>query len=100
MHTIVANSKATDVTTTAVHQNISKTKTTQTSNQVDIVSEQMTSTGIVKLVLGVEDWDIYLANKEHHNKIRTIGNKTWMLIKTRENTIKTVTQIPFSSKLL
>ena len=95
----VAIIKTTDITKNAVHQTSIKTETTQTDNQVDIVTEQITSPGIVKLVLTAEDWDMYLANVEHHDKIRTIGNKIRMVTKTREIRTTAATQIPFSNKL-
>ena len=75
---IVAINKTTDITTVALHQASNKTETTQTNNHVDIVTEKVNSRGIVKLVLIAEEWDICLANVEHHDKIRTIGNKIRM----------------------
>ena len=98
--TAVAISKTTDTTIIAIQQIINKTETTQINNNVGIVTEQITSPGIVKHVLIAEDWDICLANAEHPDKIRTIGNKTQMLSKTLENTIKTATQITPSNKIL
>ena len=77
-----------------------KTEITQTNNHVDIVIEQITSPGIVKLVLTANDWDICLAKVEHRDKIKTIGNKIRMLARTREITIKTATQILRSNKIL
>ena len=83
-----------------MHQISNRTETTQTNNQVDIVTERITSPEIVKPVLIAEDWDIFLANVEHHDKIRTIGNKIRMLTKIRENLTKIATQIPLSNKTL
>ena len=97
---IVAISKTTDLTTTAVPQTSNKTETTQTNNQVDIVTEQITSAVIVKHILIAENRDRCLANVEHHNKIRTIGRKTRMLTKTCETTFKTAMQLPLSNKIL
>ena len=97
---IVAISRATDMTIIAIHQINNKLEKTQNNNHGDIVTEQITSPGIVKPVLVAEDWDIYIANIEHHDKIRTIGNKIRILTKTREITIKTATQIPLSYKIL
>ena len=82
--TAVAISKITDITTIAIQQINNKTEITQLNNHVGIVTEQITSPGIVKLVLIAEDWDICLASLEHHDKIKTIGNKIRMLSKTRE----------------
>ena len=48
--TTVAISKATDITTIAAHQTSNKTETTETNNNVDIVTEQTDSPGIVKPV--------------------------------------------------
>ena len=96
----VAINKTTDIITIAIHQNSNKTETTQINNHVGIVTEQITSPGIFKLVLISEDWDTCLANVEHHDKIRTIGNKIRILTKTCEITIKTATQIPTSNKIL
>ena len=80
--------------------NQQQNKTTQTNNHVAIGTEQITSPGIVKLVLNVEDWDICLVMVEHHDKIRTIGNNIILLTKTRKITIRTATQIPHSNKIL
>ena len=96
----MAISKTTYIKTIAVPQTSNKTESTQTNSHVDIVTEQITSPGIVKHVLTTEDWDICLENVELHDKIKTIGNKIRMLIKTREITIKTATQIPLSNKTL
>ena len=96
----VAINKTTDLITIAIHQTSKKTEITQINNHVGIVTEQITSPGIVKQVLIAEDWDICLANVEHRDKIRTIGNKTRMLAKIHEITIKTATQILPSNKIL
>ena len=72
----------------------------QINNHADIVSKQITSPGIVKHVSIAEDWDTCLANVEHRDKIRTISDKTRMLIRTRETTIKTAMQTSFSNKIL
>ena len=72
---LVVISKATDIKIIAVHQTSNKTETTQTNNQEVIVTKQITSTGIVKPVLITEDCAKCLANVEHHDRIRTIGNK-------------------------
>ena len=96
----VAINKTTVIITIAIHQTSKKTETTQTNNHVGIATEQIISPEIVKHVLFAEDWDICLANVEHCDKIRTIGNKTRMLTKTRETTAKTATQIPPSNKIL
>ena len=98
--TAVAISKTTDTTIIAIQQIINKTETTQINNNVGIVTEQITSPGIVKHVLIAEHRDICLANAEHPDKIRTIGNKTQMLSKSLENTIKTATQITPSNEIL
>ena len=71
----MAISKTTDITLFAKHETGNKTQTTQTNKHVDIVTEQITSPGIVKLVLIAEEWHMCLANVEHYDKIRTIGNK-------------------------
>ena len=86
-------SKTADITTTSIHQTINKTETTQTKNYVDIVIERITNPGMVKPVLIAEDLDICLANVEHHDKIRSIGNKIPILTKTGEVITKTATQI-------
>ena len=96
----VAISKTTDITIIEVHQTSNKTETKQTNNHVDIVTEQITSAGIVKPVLIAEDWDICLAKVEHHDKIRTTGKKIRLLTKARKITIQTATQIPLSNKKL
>ena len=96
----MAINKTTDIITIAIHQTSKKTETKQINNHVDILTEEITSPGIVKHVLIAEDWDICLANVEHRDKIRTIGNKTRMITKTRETTVKTATQIPHSNKIL
>ena len=96
----VAISKTTDKTNIAVHQTSYNTEATQTNNHVDVVTEQITSLGIAKLVLIVEDWEICLANVEHHDKIRTKGKKNQMLVKTRKIAIKSATHIPQSNKIL
>ena len=87
----VAISKTTDIITIAIHQTSNKTEITQTNNHVDIVTEQITSPGIAKHVLIAEDWDICLANVEHHDKIKSIGNKIRMITKIHEITIKAAT---------
>ena len=96
----VAISKTTDTTIIAIHQTSNKTETTQINNHVGNATEQITSPGIVKLVLVAEDWDICLANVEHHEKIKTIGNRIRMLNKIHEISIKTATQIPHSNRIL
>ena len=96
----VAINKTTDIITIAIHQTSKKTEITQTNNHVGLALEQITSRGIVKRVLIADDWDICLANVEHRDRIRTIGNKTRMLTKTRKTTAKTATQIPPSNKIL
>ena len=98
--TTVAINKTTDITTIAIHKISNKTETTQINNHAGIVTEQITNPGIVKLVLIAEDWDICLVNVEHHDKIKTIGNKIRMLAKIHETTIKTATQILLSNKIL
>ena len=84
----------------SIHQTSNKTEITQTNNHVGIVTEQITSPGIAKHFLIVEDWDICLANAEHHDKIKAIGNKSRMLTEIHKITIKTATQVPHSSKIL
>ena len=96
----VAINKTTDITTIALHQTSNKTEITQTNNRVGIVTEQITSPGIARHVLIVEDWDICLANAEHHDKIKAIGSKIRMLTKIHKITIETATQIPPSNKIL
>ena len=98
--TIVAISKTTDITTIAMHQTNNKTETTRTNQHLDIVTEQIISPRTVKPVLTAQDWDIRLANVEHHGKIKTIGNKIRMSTKTRIITNKIATQIPLSNKIL
>ena len=95
-----AINKTTDIITIAIHRTSNKTEITQINNNVGIVTEQITSPGIVKHVLIVEDWDICLVKVEHHDKIKTIGNKTRMLTKIREISIKTAMQIPLINKIL
>ena len=96
----VAIIKTTDIITIAIHRTSNKTERTQINNHVGIVTEQITSPGIVKHVLIAEDWDICLVKVEHHDKIKIIGNKTRMLTNTREISIKTAMQIPLSNKIL
>ena len=90
--TTVRISKTADITTTSIHQTINKTETTQTNNYVDIVIERITNPGIAKPVLIAEDWDICPPNVEHHNKIRTIGNRITISTKTGEIMTNTATQ--------
>ena len=85
--TTVSITKTTDITIIATHQTSNKTETTKTNNHVDIATEQIIGPVIVKPVLIAEDWDICLANLEHHDKVRTIGNKYRKLNKTGEITI-------------
>ena len=73
--------KTTDRTTIELHQTNNKREATQTNNHVDIVTEQITSRGIVRPVSISEYWDICLANVEHHDRIRNIGNKIQTLTK-------------------
>ena len=89
----MAISKTTDTTIIAEHQINNKTEITQTNNLADIVTEQIINPGIGKLVLIADDLNIYLAQAEHHDKIKTIDNKNRMLTKTRKISIKTVTQV-------
>ena len=99
--TTVAIHKPTDTATIAIHQAGNRTETTQTNNDVHIVTEQITNPENVKLVLTAEDWDLNLANVDHHDKIRTIDNKTRILTKTtraREIKIRTATKIPHSNE--
>ena len=96
----VAINETTDIITIAIHQTSNKTEITQTNNHVGIVTEQITSPGIVKHVLISEDWDICLANVERRDKIRTIGNRTRLLNKTRKYIIRTATKISPSNKTL
>ena len=96
----VAINKTTDKITIAIHQTNNKTETLQTFNHADNVTEQITSPRIVKLVLIAEDWAICLANVEHRDKIKILGNKIRMLTKIREISIKTATQNPHSSIIL
>ena len=97
---IVAINKTTDIITIAIQQINNKTEITQINNHVDIATEQIINPGIVKLVSTAEDWDTCLANAEHDDKTKTIGNKTRMLIRIREISIKAATQIPPSSKII
>ena len=98
--TTVAISKTTDTTIIAIHQISNKTEITQPNNHADIVTEQIVNPGIVKLVSIAEDWEICLAKAEHHDKIKTIGNKIRMLTKFHKISINTVTQTPRSNKIL
>ena len=98
--TTVAISKTTDTITIAIQQTSNQTEITQINNHVGIVTEQIINPGIVKLVLIAEDGDICLANVEHHDKARTIGNRIRVLTKTREISTKIATQIPPSNKIL
>ena len=96
----VAINKTTGIITIAIHQISNKTETTQINNHVDIVTELITSPGIVKLVLIAEDWDTCLVNVEHHDRIKTKGNKIRMLTKIHEISIKTATKISDNNKIL
>ena len=96
----VAIIKTTDIITIAIHRTSNKTEITQINNHVGIVTEQITNPEIVKLVLIAEEWDTCLVSAEHLDKIKTIGSKIRMLIKTREISIKTATQILRSNKIL
>ena len=96
----MAISKTTDITLIAIHPINNKIETTQTSNHADIVTEQIINPGIVRPVLTAEDWDTCLANVEHHDKIKTIGNKIRMLTKIREIITKTATPMPLNNKIL
>ena len=96
----VAIIKITHITIIAIRQINNKTEITQTNNQADIATKQITSPGIVKLVSIAENWDICFANAEHHDQIKTKGNKIRLATKTRKNSMKTVTQIPPSNKIL
>ena len=89
-----------DSITLPIHQTNKKTETTQTNNHVDIVSDQITSPGINKLVLSAEDWDICFPNVKHHDKVRTKANKIQVFSKAREITIKTARQTPHSNKTI
>ena len=95
----MAINRTTDTTIIAIQQINNRTEVTQINNHVDIVIEQITNPRIVKPVLIAEDWDICLANVEHHDKIMTIGNKNRMATKTREVSIKHATQILLSNKI-
>ena len=97
---MVAINKITDTTTIAVHQICNKTGTTQINNHVDIVTEQITSPGIVKFVLIAEEWDICHTNEEHPYKIKTLINKFRMLTKSPEISNKSATPVPLSNKIL
>ena len=66
--TIVSISKKTDIIAIATHQTSNKTKTTEINNHVVLVTEQITSPGIIKFVLTAEDWDICLAMKNATTK--------------------------------
>ena len=83
-----------------IHQTSNKTETTQINNHVDIVTEQITNLRIVTPVLFAGGWDICLANVEHNDKIKTIGNKIRIITKIFKITIKTATQIPHNRKIL
>ena len=96
----VAINKTTDIIPIAIHQTSNKTEIKQRNHHVCILTEQITSRGIVKHVLIAEDWDICLANVEHRDTIRTTGNKIQMLTKTREITIRTAMEIPLNNKIL
>ena len=85
----MAINKTTDIITIAIHQTSNKTEPTQINNHVGIVTEQITSPGIVKHVLISEDWDICVAIVEHQDEIRIIGNKIRTITKIHEITIKT-----------
>ena len=85
----MAISKTTDTTIIAIHQVNNKTEITQNNNHADIVTEQISCPGIVKHVLIAEDWDMCLANVEHHDKIKTKGNKIRMLTKIHERQSRT-----------
>ena len=98
--TTVAISKTTDIITIAIHQSSNKIEITQTNNHADIVTKQTYSPEMVKPVLIAEDWDICLANVEHHDKIKISGNKIRMLTKTREISNKPALQTLPSNKIL
>ena len=98
--TTVAISKTTDTITIAIHQTSNQTEITQINNHVGIVTEQIINPGTVKIVLIAEDWDICLANVEHQDKIRTIGNRIRVLTEIREISTKIATQIPPSNKIV
>ena len=98
--TTVAINKTTGSTIIAIQPINNKTEITKTNNHADIATEQIINLGIVRPVLIAEAWDTCLANVEHHDKIKTIGNKIRMLTKIRKNSIKTATQIPHSNKIL
>ena len=89
--TTVEIRKTTDIITIAIHQTSKKIEITQTNNHADILNEQITGPGIVKHVLIAEDWDICLANVEHQDKTKTIGNKIRMSTKIHEITINIAT---------
>ena len=98
----VAIYKTTDTTTTAKHQTSNKNETTQDNNRVEIVREQTINREVVRLVLTPVVWDICPANTEYQYRIRTIDKKIRKLnkaIRTRDNKIKTATQIPHSKKV-
>ena len=96
----VAINKTIDIIIIAIHQISIKTEITQINNHAGIVTEQITNPGIVKLVLIAEDWDTCLVNAEHHDRIKTIGNKIRMLTKIHEISIKTATKISHNNKIL
>ena len=87
----VAINKTTDITEIAMQQINTKTVITQINNHADNVIEQIINPAIAKLVLIAENWDKYLANVKHRDKIRTIGNKSRILTKIGEITIKIAT---------
>ena len=95
----MAIDKTTDIITIAIHQTNNKTEITQTNNNAGIVTVQIKSPGVVKHDLIAEDWDICLANVEHHDKIKTKGNRIRPLTKTREISIKTAMRVPPSNKI-
>ena len=86
----------------AKHQTSNKPELTQINSHIDLAIEQSTNPGIAKLLLTVEDWDIYLPNVEHHERIRqrvAIQILT-ITIMTCKITIKTATKFPHSNKRL
>ena len=97
---IVAINKTTDTIIIAIHQTSNKPDITQINNRAGIVTEQITSPGIVKHVLIAEDWDTCLVNVEHHDRIKTIGNKIRLLNKIHEISTKTATKISHNNKIL
>ena len=96
----VAINKKTGITTIAIHQTSNKTEITQINNHADIVTEQIITLGVVKLILIAEDWGTCPANVEHYDIIKAIGNKIRMLTKIHAISIKTATQIPPSNRIL